>query len=275
MNDDFDEELRAALRPDDQLRPLDPAAVIAGAHHRRRMRGLAAAGLASVAVLAVAAGGLLSFGSPSGSAPAGPPTVGPPSGVPSGRATVRPSDTPSAKVTPDAKFIDQCWSALQAEDPRPGPAAKRKATLTNLRGTLVIFAGSNYWGACDNGYGDEVSLRQVTSTQRPSRADVDAFAVANNQVIEGGKPYEYSWAAGMLPQGVFGVRYRFPEGDVKDATIAGNYWLMQNRASVPSQHDGPDSPRIKVDLLGANEQVLTTHELVWGKHTCAQISHGC
>jgi hypothetical protein len=41
-----EDDLRAALAPDDTLAPLDPARVIAGARRRRKVRVLATAGLA-------------------------------------------------------------------------------------------------------------------------------------------------------------------------------------------------------------------------------------
>lgn len=308
MND-FDDELRDALRPDDGISPLDPATVIAGAHRRRRLRGLAAAGLASVAVLAVAAGGLLASGNPTGTAPApaGPPTartsgpkagvtptppatpsLGPDSRVVTRGATVGPTSTPGGSGTPEpppvatpdgpeaiAAFMSACRSALQAEDPGPGASAVRKATLAGPDGTLMVFAGSNYWGACDNTYDrPEVSLRRPARMQRPSKNDLTSLAVANDRLTWSGQLYESYWAAGMLPAGVSGVRYTFPDGAGVDATVVGEFWLMQYRSLTPGGNQ-PSRPKIKVELFGANGGVLATHQLEWGEHTCAQITHGC
>jgi hypothetical protein len=313
MNDhDFGDDLRAALRPDDGIRPLDPATVIAGAHRRRRVRGLAAAGLASVAVLAIAAGGLLASGSPTGTAPApaGPPTAGtpgvlpdtprPPSNPPSptppfnlpdatptGPLTAgmtvappgAPQTMPDTPGTPDAAgiaaFAARCGTAVKAENPGPGGAATQRATLAGPEGITTIFADGIYWGACDNGYDPtEVTLRKPASIQRPSRDNLKHLAVANNLITRDGQQYEYYWAAGVLPQGVAGVRYRFTDGAVVDATVTGDFWLMQHRSSTPGAHQ-PDEPPIEAELLAPNGTVLVTHELEWGLHTCAQITHGC
>lgn len=316
MNDhDFGDDLRDALRPDDGIRPLDPATVIAGAHRRRRMRGLAAAGLASVAVLAIAAGGLLASGSPTGTAPApaGPPTAGTsgvlpgtptpprppgsptppfnlPSGTPTGQITagrtVGPntpstmSDSPPPNPSPPTKaelaaFAEGCRTALLAEESGPGPAATKRASLARPDGITMIFADSTTWGACDNGYDPaEVSLRKPGSVQRPGRGDLQALAVANNLLTRNGQQYEYSWAAGVLPQGVAGLRYTFPGGEAEDAVVTGLFWTMRHLASTPGGRQ-TDTPSIKVELFAQDGSVLVTRELEWGLHTCAQISHGC
>ncbi|GAB3814681.1 hypothetical protein [Kribbella italica] len=319
MNDhDFGDDLRDALRPDDGIRPLDPATVIAGAHRRRRMRGLAAAGLASVAVLAIAAGGLLASGSPTGTAPApaAPPTTGTtgvrpgtptPPGTPSAPTPPAnfPDATPSGQIsagrtivpnTPltaadlptlstdnpakpnasrGAAFAAQCRTALLAQDPGPGPAATKRATLEDRDGITMILADSTRWGACDNGYDSpEVTLRQPASMQRPSRDNLQALAVANNRVTRNGQDYEYYWAAGLLPKSVAGLRYTFPDGATVNATVTGGFWLMKHRSATPGGGP-PGAPPIKVELLAQDGSVLVTRELEWGLHTCAQISHGC
>ncbi len=320
MNDhDFGDDLRDALRPDDGIRPLDPAAVIAGAHRRRRMRGLAAAGLASVAVLAIAAGGLLASGSPAGTAPApaGPPTAGTsgvlptpprppgsptppfdlPNATPSGQITAGrtvgrntpshgtdspdspSSPNPDSRSTPNpariASFLSRCREALVAEESGPGPSSTTRASWAGADATTAIVADGNTWGACDNGYdGSEITLRKPASLQRPSRSDLQALAVANNVLTRGGQQYEYYWGAGVLPQGVAGLRYTFPDGAAEEAVVSGTFWLMRHRSAKPGGNQ-QGGPLIKVDLLGASGAVLVTRELQWGLHTCAQISHGC
>jgi hypothetical protein len=71
MNDD---DIRAVLRSEPpQTQPLDPAKAIAGAHHRRRVRGVTAGLVASTAVVAVVAVGVVSSAGGSSQPPVAPP----------------------------------------------------------------------------------------------------------------------------------------------------------------------------------------------------------
>jgi hypothetical protein len=78
-----DEDLRDLLQADaDELSPLDPSRVIAGAHRRRRTRGMVAAGIASAAVAVVVAGGVYGTANQGGSEPFSPPIAGAPTVAP-------------------------------------------------------------------------------------------------------------------------------------------------------------------------------------------------
>jgi hypothetical protein len=84
-----DNDLRDLLQADaDELSPLDPSRVIAGAHRRRRTKGVVAAGIASAAVAVVVAGGIYGTANQGDSEPFSPPVAGMPS---AGPATPKPS----------------------------------------------------------------------------------------------------------------------------------------------------------------------------------------
>ncbi|WP_112241737.1 hypothetical protein [Kribbella monticola] len=91
-----DNDLRDLLQADpDELSPLDAAEVIAGAHRRRRTRGVVAAGLASAAVAVVAAASLFTATDQGGHEPSALPVAGTPSS-PAGT----PSSTPPTMSGP-------------------------------------------------------------------------------------------------------------------------------------------------------------------------------
>ncbi|MGW1340913.1 hypothetical protein ACWCOV_07635 [Kribbella sp. NPDC002412] len=300
MNDERrvtpEDDLRAALAPDDTITPLDPARVIAGARRRRKVRGLATAGVASVAVLTVAAGGLLAGDWTLGTAPepADPPLVvsTEPTPTPTVRPTPLPSHlTPGATVTagsgvtpgpaasdpptgtqgtPTPPTVTSCLAA-SAGEPAPGPAAKQRGALD---GSLIIVADSNYWMACDTTFRSTPSARRPARLQKPAVQDNDAFAVANNVIETAAGQRDYFWAAGMLPSGVATVRYSFVDGAVVDAKVSNGFWMMRHVSTQPSgAHDLGD--RVRVQLLSETGAVLNDVRLNWGTQTCAQITHGC
>jgi hypothetical protein len=85
-----DNDIRELLQADpDELTPLDPATVIAGAHRRRRTRGVITAGIASAAVAAVVAGSIYTAADQDGREPFAPPIAGTPSA-----ALSTPGDSP-------------------------------------------------------------------------------------------------------------------------------------------------------------------------------------
>jgi hypothetical protein len=82
MNDD---DIKSVLRLEEPAaRTLDPATVIAGAHRRRRIRGVAVGAVASAAVAAVVTMGIIAGSNGAGQEPFGPPPV---AGSPSQSAT--------------------------------------------------------------------------------------------------------------------------------------------------------------------------------------------
>lgn len=274
MNDD---ELRAALRQDDGIQPLDPAAVIAGAH-RRRTRDLISGGAAAVAVLAVAAGGIVAANRSTTGAPVVPPVAGTSSPTPH----KTPFSTPtSARVTPGptgSALVTACRAALASAPDSPGSKAIRRAVHGGPEGELIIVADSKNWGACDTAFPGndqpQVTARAPGPIQRPAVGDADAFAVANNQISFDTKSYEYYWAAGLMPTGVAKIRYAFPDGETADSVVFGKYWTMRHRSPQPAD-SAPLGQRIQVQLLAANGSVVRTFLLTWGTQTCAQITHGC
>jgi hypothetical protein len=80
MNDD---DIRAVLRTQpSHTQPLDPAKVIAGAQHRRRVRGVTAGVVASAAVVAVVAVSVISSAGGSSQPPVAPPVSTTPTTTP-------------------------------------------------------------------------------------------------------------------------------------------------------------------------------------------------
>ncbi|MEV0284348.1 hypothetical protein AB0H36_09545 [Kribbella sp. NPDC050820] len=306
MNDERrvtpEDDLRAALAPDDTITPLDPARVIAGARRRRKVRGLATAGVASAAVLAIAAGGLLASDWTLGTSPepADPPLVvsteptptptvrptplptplvptpsslTPGSTITSGSSVTTPGPTASDPPTQGSASTPTVTSCLLASagEPAPGPAAKQRGILD---GSLIVVADSNYWMACDTTFRTTPSARRPAELQRLAVQDNDAFAVANNVIETAAGHRDYFWAAGMLPAGVATVRYSFVDGAVVDAKVSNGFWMMRHVSSrPPGAHDLGD--RVRVQLLSPTGAVLNDVRLNWGTQTCAQITHGC
>jgi len=202
-----DEELREALRAPSGIEPLDPAYVIAGAR-RRRKRSLVTGGAAAVAVLAVVGASVLA-----GTRPTGLPVVEQSTPSP---GTPKPSRAAQPKPPkPDlVALVKQCKLAVQRNQELVLEAkAAKQASLSSPRGTLIVLADSKHWTACDNGYRPkDPSVRRPVAIRRPALSDIDAFAVAGNELTKAGKTFDYYWAAGMLPAGVATVSYTFPGG---------------------------------------------------------------
>lgn len=271
MNDERrvtpEDDLRAALAPVDTIEPLDPARVIAGARRRRKVRGLATAGVAAAAVIGVAFGGLLAsdwtLGGSADPADPGVPTVA------STPVTPRPSaSTESPRGQATAPTVASCILAAAGE-PGPGPAAKQRGVLA---GRLIVVADGNYWMACDNT--SQLTARRPSKLEKPRRDDSDAFAVANNTIQTSAGERDYFWAAGMLPDGVATVRYRFVDGAVVDAEVSNGFWMMRHVSTTPPGVRDLGS-RVRVQLLSSTGAVLNDVRLNWGTQTCAQITHGC
>lgn len=269
-----EDDLRGALAPDGSIAPLDPARVIAGARRRRKVRGLATTAVAAIAVAGVATGGFLAGGRSLGQAPEpaspGPTTlISPNSPTPPATTPRSPASTPGAiPITAAA-----CRTAA-ASEPGPGPKATQRSLLSDETGTAIVIADSRYWVACDNTFGRQVSARRPARLQKPSPQDTDAFAVADDLITRPDGEREFSWAGGMLPDGVAKIRYTFPDGATEDAVVHGGFWLMRHVSDrVPPS--GPPTTTIRVRLLSASGAVVNDFRLTWGVQTCAQISHGC
>lgn len=280
MNDSDD--LKDILgRGADSLPPLEPAKVIAGAHRRRRVRGLVTAGVACGAVVAVVAGGVVvAANGPSGREQPGPPVVGSP--VTPSPPTRPPTVPPTSTRTPKgpAVSVAACLRPL-TESGRPGPTAKSRTRLRldEATGTTMIVADRTTWLGCDRSHDDEdrYSLIEPGRMTPPSTAKVDPFRVSNRSISIGSSRYERFWAAGMLPAGVRTIRYTFWDGASRDAKVADGFWVMQYQRSQPAAagQDITKLARIKVELIAAGERVVRTFRLSWLTDTCAQINHGC
>ena len=302
MNDERratpEDDLRAALAPDETIASLDPARVIAGAHRRRRVRGLAAAGVAAVAVIGVAAGGLLASGGSLGYAPQ-PAEPGPTAPVPS--LAPQTTETPRPTALPSLAPTGSRWAGSKTASPEtsgpesttttvlpptmasclkeagavseqaPGVGAKQRGSLD---GRLIVVADSDYWVACDNTFRPTPTVRSPDRLEKPKIQDNDAFAVAGNTIDTAAGQRDFYWAAGMLPSGVATVRYTFADGSVVNAKVSNGFWMMRHVSTVASTAPSPAN-RIRVQLLSPTGGVANDIRLNWGTQTCAQISHGC
>ena len=269
-----EDDLRGALAPDGSIAPLDPARVIAGARRRRKVRGLATTAVAAIAVAGVATGGFLAGGRSLGQAPEpaspGPTTLMSPN-TPTPPATTPRSPASTAGAIP---ITAAACRAAAASEPGPGPKATQRSLLSDETGTAIVIADSRYWVACDNTFGRQVSARRPARLQKPSPQATDAFAVADDLITRPDGEREFSWAGGMLPDGVAKIRYTFPDGATEDAVVHGGFWLMRHVSDrVPPS--GPPTTTIRVRLLSASGAVVNDFRLTWGRQTCAQISHGC
>jgi hypothetical protein len=215
-------------------------------------------------VIGVAAGGFLATGRTLGNEaePAGPaPTMA--SAGPTTPRTPRTSTAFPPTVT-------SCLQAAAASgEPAPGSTAKQRGLLD---GSLIVVADSNYWMACDNTF--RLSARKPAELRKPALDDNDAFAVANNTVTTADGERDYFWAAGLLPESVATVRYRFVDGAVVDAKVSNGFWMMRHTSTVPVAVRDLGS-RVRVQLLSSTGAVLKDVRLNWGTQTCAQITHGC
>jgi hypothetical protein len=267
-----DKDLRDLFAAPDELEPLNPAAIIAGAHRRRRRRDLFAGGVAAVAVLAVAVGSLVAVTHSNTGAPAKPPVAGVTSPAPTKPTSPKLPPGKATKLTTAA-----CLSAYAGQAPNaPTSKAQVIGTVDGAEGRLMVVADSKYFGVCENSYGSEPSIREAARIKRPTTSDSDAFAVANDGIDNAqGQTHEFYWGGGLLPRGVAGVRYIFPDGKTVDAKVFGEYWAVRYLStSLRVIGQGPPG-RVAVRLIGADGSVVKEFKLVDGTQTCAQISHGC
>lgn len=159
--------------------------------------------------------------------------------------------------------------------------APLKASLPGRWGTSMIFAENDRWVGCDTaGYRfNHGSIREPASTTPPAVTDNDAFAVSQYAQSRNWSPtgdwYEFYWAAGVLPAGVSGIEYTFPDGKTEQARVTGRFWLMQHAADEPLQEGVPQGDPIRVTLRRSDGSAVRTFTLQWGSQTCAHINHGC
>jgi hypothetical protein len=267
-----DHDLRDLFAAPDELAPLDPATIIAGAHRRRR-RDLLSGSVAGIAVLAVAAGSLLAVNHSNAGGPAKPPVA----------QLTSPTPSPSKQLTTphlpsNATALTKAACLTAYADWLPGaPSAKSKVigTVDGAEGRLMIVADSKYFGVCENSFGTEPSIREGARVKRPAKSDSSAFAVANNVLANTTPNRDFYWAAGLLPTGVAVVRYTFPDGKAVSAKVFGKYWALRYKSTGPAIQDWNKVPRIKVEQLAADGSVVKEFRLVYGEQSCAQISHGC
>jgi hypothetical protein len=262
-----DHDLHDLFAAPDELAPLDPATIIAGAQRRRRRRDLFAGGVAAVAVLAVAVGSLVVVNRSNAGGPAEPPIAG------VSTPTPKPPAAPShaSKLTRTA-----CVAAYKGWAPiAPSTKAATRGTIDGAEGRLMIVADSKYVGVCENSYGSEPSIRRAARVTDIQPDNHDAFALATDRLDVPGRTYQLYWGAGLFPLGAQGVHFTFPDGKTVEAKVVGRYWMLRYRSStVPT--DFTKTSRIRVQVwITAPRFVIQNFQLTWGQQTCAQISHGC
>lgn len=169
-------------------------------------------------------------------------------------------------------------------DQMPGKTTRAVARIDGRWGVTMVLADEKRWVGCDTAnytYFGKASLLEPRRFTRPSIGDADAFAVSNLSIAEPAGPtldfrapsYPHYFAAGVLPSGVAGIRYTFPDGVAETATVSGRFWLVEHLESAPNASS--DRKRITVELLAADGSVIRGHRLGWGDQTCAHINHGC
>jgi hypothetical protein len=251
---------------------------------RRRTPILAAAAVAAIVAAGIAIPQLRSDDRPK---PAGGPD---PSVLTVATAAPRspkvvPSRTPTLPSQPAKEPEQICRETIARQAGAsggavPGRDAPAVVRATGRTGTAMIIADETNWIGCDTaryaegGNGSLLRPRRITP---PPVGDADAFAVSGLVFTDNGPMYDYYFAAGVLPRGVTGVSYTFPDGVTRPATIAGRFWLMRYEESKPRPptESDLDQERIKVTLYGAGGSVVRIHRLAWGEQTCAHINHGC
>jgi hypothetical protein len=194
----------------------------------------------------------------------------------------KPTVNPSAAATVCRKMLTGYASANPQARRIPGAGAQVRATTAGRWGTTLILADGKYWVGCDTAGSSHNggSLREPGAVARPSSTDNDAFAVSEYMQSETWTPesnwYDYFWAAGIMPAGVGGIRYTFPDGKTQAAVVNGMFWTMQHSFDKPwVQGQDLNRPPVKVTLIRPDGSVLRSFELEWGKQTCAHVNHGC
>ncbi|WP_145808243.1 hypothetical protein [Kribbella amoyensis] len=236
------------------FQPLDPATVIAG--HRRRRRRQVTAALAAVSVL-VAAGVVTTVAG-------------------SGRDTLPPvASTPSTSPESVSPAERACRAEISASAKRSARlpddlAAKMEvvagSSLPGVAGKVLVLKGPDVWLGCDT-VADRG--RAVVSQARPlggGSFQGSDFATAFNVITVSGKLTDYYWAAGILPDGIKRIRYRFEDGSRADAKVVGSYWIMQ---SLQTSGNGP----AEVELIDAGGKVVRRHPV--DPTGCPLETRGC
>ncbi|WP_433164598.1 hypothetical protein [Kribbella sp. CA-247076] len=318
MNDERgtpEDDLRAALAPDDTIAPLDPARVIAGARRRRKVRGLASAAVASVAVIGIAAGGLLATDRDLGNAPqpAGPGVTSPAGpGVPlsspspepprTSEPSMRPSMAPSPTGSPQSAVTAGESAVPQGEPSGPlgePSGSQGSGTTPNLSDCLQSAATAG-----DPTPGPAAKLRGSLAGRLIVVADSNYWTACDNtfrpspsarrpaKLRKPGLQDDDAFAvAGNAVQTPAGLRDFFwaagmlPDGvatvryGFADGAVVdaevSNGFWMMRHVSTAPAGAPTPANRIRVQLLSPSDAVLKEFRLDWGTQTCAQISHGC
>lgn len=262
----LDEEARARIRAGLM------AATEERGNERRWLAPVAAA--AAVAVLlggaAVVGIALADGGDGRGTAPAG-------QGTTSGEtATDEPSVSPSPGTTASLpeptdgpKGQASCDRVVQGYL----PGATKAAEAPYGDGFVTyLYATSDQWVVCDTFATIDGGPPTVTTVEAfgPAPPSKDLFLISTNLSLNAADGGQF-FAAGAPIPGVTAITYRFPTGDVVDATITDGIWVMQYLMPHPPNRIWTDPVLVVATLDDGSkkEYFLTEMDL------CAQINHGC
>lgn len=282
----MDEDARARVR----ARLAEATAASGPAEEWRRWLVPVAA---AVAVLVVAVGaGALAFW------PGGDDTAAPASGQTT--ATPTPTPAPTLTLTPTLTATEETTaptSPSTSVEPPPPAVTEAGACGEAVRGQLERGAeqvaswqlpngGAGIWVAGDRSVLCEDS-GGIATVHRA--APTDAAPLSEERLIWSTSTYGRAGglfrtafvAGGLLPEGVTGIDYAWPDGDVERARIVDDgvrrWWLV---AHVPQ--DGVlvepgtnflrlDDVHVTVSLSGAQQ----SFDLPFATSMCAQVNHGC
>ncbi|MGC4936922.1 hypothetical protein [Kribbella sp. DT2] len=249
------EDLTRALHAEpNAFEPLDPAKLIAG--HRRRQRRRRRVTVVVVAASVLVAAGVLTKVNGSGSDP------------------LPPASTPSAK--PMDAVERACRTEITAAADRsarardglaPDLEVVARSALPGVPGEVLVLKDSEVLIGCDT-VADSGSA-VVTKARPPASTSGSDFETAMNVVKVNGRPMRYYWSAGVLPDGVARIRYRFHYGSQAEAKLTGRYWIMQRLLRLQPPADFP----VVVDLLDARGKLVRSYKV--NPKGCPLQTRGC
>lgn len=250
----------------------------------RRLSRSSTPWLAAAAVAAITAGGYgvattLGDGDRGndGVAPAGGTTSPtPPKPSPSGRTP--PQNPPSTTPTLTAEgAYDTCETQVRRQarlmgDGPVGDVQGRVITSTADATTVVVSDGMSAW-ACN--VAPDTALSHEVPDAPPHDVDAGTFAFALNAASNvGAGPGNLSWAGGVLPRGVSGLTYVFPDGHAEPAVTNDGYWVMQYLSPEPWGRNLNTTDPVQVQLTGPGGDQTVTVPLGF-ETVCNQVTHGC